>query len=309
MLHAPRFQRSTTLIAGLVLCLVCATGCETGVEVLRPSDEFRFSLFGILDVAKDTQFVRVEPLADTIQVGAPEDIEAQVFLENLDTGTRVALRDSFATVAGGIAQVHNFWTTHPIQPSTSYRILVEKEGTAVTTATTTTPEQPPELVHGPDSTRDKAFRLPCVLDNRGRPVESQNTFSFRVFGVPSIAAVQILYTIDRPTRDRPVTRRFDWLEDARPRSNDPGFRVSVFYGKDLNNLNQQGRGCIPRTRFARPFAAAAVTAGGPEWPDWQEASIDDIARPDTFSNVSGGHGFVGGVYTDTVRIPIQVREE
>jgi len=297
-----------TGITGIVLFLVCVTGCDTGVDVLRPSDEFRFSLFGTLDVATDTQVVRVEPIGDTTQVGAPEEIDAQVVLENLDTGTEVSMQDSFATVSGGIAQVHNFWTTHPIRPSTSYRIRVEKEGTAVTTATTTTPEHPPELVHEPDSTRDKAFKLPCALDNRERPIESQNTFSFRVFGVPSIAAVQVLYTIDRPARDRPITRRFDWLENARPRSNDPGFRVSVFYGRDLTNLNQQGRGCISEMRFVQPFAAAAVTAGGPDWPDWQEASIDDIARPDTFSNVSGGHGFVGGVYTDTVRIPIQARE-
>ena len=297
------------MIAGLVLILVCITGCDTGVDVLQPSDEFQYSLYGTLDVAEDTQVVRVEPLDDTTQIGAPETIDAQVVLENADTGTRVAMHDSFATVGGGIGQVHNFWTTHPIQSGTSYQIRVEKEGAAVTTATTTTPEQPPELVHEPDSTRDRAFRLPCTLNTRERPIESQNTFSFRALGVSSIAAVRVFYTVDRSTQERPLTRRFDWLETVSERPTDPGFRVSVFYGRDLSNLKQRGQGCISRAQFVHPFAAATVTAGGPDWPDWQNASLNDIARPDTFSNVSGGHGFVGGVYTDTVRVPIQAREE
>jgi hypothetical protein len=298
-----------TGITGIVLFLVCVTGCDTGVDVLQPSDEFRFSLFGALDVAKDTQVVRVEPIGDTTRIGAPEEIDAQVVLENLDTGTQVSMRDSFATVGGGIGQVHNFWTTHSLRPGTSYQIRVEEEGTAVTTATTTTPEQPPELVHAPDSTDDRAFRLPCRLDNRGEPLEIQNTFSFRVFGASSVAAVKVLYTIDRAGQDRPVTRQFDWLERVRKRTNDPGFRIPVFYGRDLATLKQRGRGCLARSQFARPFARATVTAGGPDWPDWGGASLNDLARPDTFSNVSGGHGFVGGVYTDTVRIPIQVRED
>lgn len=305
-LHRPRWR--TALIAAFVLGLACTAGCDTRVDVLRPSDEFHFSLFGTLDVARDTQIVRVEPLGDTTRIGAPEEIDARVVLENVDTGSRVVMQDSFATVGGGIGQVHNFWTTHSIRPGTSYRILVEKGDTAVTTATTTTPEQPPELVHAPNSTRDKAFRLPCILDNQGRPLESQNTFSFRVFNVSSIAAVRILYTVERGPQDQPETTRVDWLDGTRRREEAPGFRVSAFYGRDLSNLNLEGMSCIPRSRLARPYASAAVTAGGPDWPDWKGASLNDIARPDTFSNVSGGHGFVGGVYTDTVRIPVEARE-
>jgi len=308
MTAAPRLRWRTAVIAGLVLCLACTTGCDTSVDVLQPSDEFQFSLFGTLDVARDTQIVRVEPLGDTTRIGAPAEIDARVVLENVDTGTRVSMQDSFATVGGGIGKVHNFWTTHPIRPGTSYRILVEKAGATVTTATTTTPEHPPELVHDPDSTRDRAFKLPCRLNNRGRPLEGPNTFSFRIFEVSSVAAVQILYRVERATRTSPETRRIDWLDGARRRDEVPGYRVSVFYGKDLTNLNLGGVGCISRSQLARPFASAAVTAGGPDWPDWPDASLDEIARPDTFSNVSGGHGFVGGVYTDTIRIPVESRE-
>ena len=308
MTASPHPRWRTAVIAGLVLGLACATGCDTRVDVLQPSDEFQFSLFGTLDVARDTQIVRVEPLGDTTRIGAPAEIDARVVLENVDTGTRVAMQDSFATVGGGIGRVHNFWTTHPIRPGTSYRILVEQEGTAVATATTTTPEQPPELIHEPNSTRDRAFKLPCRLNNQGRPLEGPNTFSFRIFETSSVAAVKILYTVERSPRTPPETSRINWLDGARRREEAPGFRVSVFYGKDLANLNREGVGCISRSQLAHPFASAAVTAGGPDWPDWQEASLDEIARPDTFSNVSGGHGFVGGVYTDTVRIPVEVRE-
>ncbi len=296
------------LVAAVVATLVCVSGCDPSVDVLNPSEQYQYSLFGVLNVAADTQVVRVEPLGDSTQIGAPPDIPATVFLENLDTGTRVQLRDSFDTVGGGIAQVHNFWTTHPIDLGTSYRIVVQEEGTPITTATTTTPAESPTLLHNPEATDDKPFFLPCELDGDNNPIERLNTFSLRVRNVEEIAAVKVRYAVTSEAVEGSVVHAFDHLDGASYEEDRRRFRVSVFYGSDLLSLSPTPNACVGRSDLARPYASVIVGAGGADWPEWRGASLDELARPDTFSNVEGGHGFVGGVYTDTIRVPIRSRD-
>lgn len=301
-------QRWIVLLApALVAALVCVSGCDPSVDVVNPSEQYQYSLFGVLNVAADTQVVRVEPLGDTTQIGAPRDIPATVFLENLDTGTRVQLRDSFDAVGGGIAQVHNFWTTHTIQPGTTYRVVVEEEGSPITTATTTTPAQSPTLLHNPQATDDKPFYLPCELDGDNNPIERLNTFSLRVRNVEEIASVRVRYAVASEAVEDSIVHVFDHLDEVSHEEDRRRFRVSVFYGSDLLALSQTPNACVGRSDLAWPYASVVVGAGGADWPEWQGASLDELARPDTFSNVEGGHGFVGGVYTDTIRVPVRSR--
>ena len=295
----------TFVIVGLLL-----GACDPSVDVIAPSDQYQYTLFGTLNVATDTQVIRVEPLGDSTRLGAPRTLNATVVLENLDTGTETSLRDSFATVGGGIAQVHNLWTTTPTQPGTRYRVTVRENGETVTTATTETPARPPSLRHDPTATDDQPFLLPCRLNARDTPSESENTFSVRAANVSSIAATEVIYPLTFLSRDA-STR--DHLSGSAPTTQDNVFTVSVFYGRDLFDLNSAnpdgaGNGCVPVSAFEEPRALLAVTAGGPGWPAWLDAPLNDLARPDTFSNVEGGHGFVGGVYTDTLAVPIRRRE-
>lgn len=297
--------------AVLAVILLTAGGCDTSVSVVNPSDQYRFSLFGVLRVSADTQVVRVEPLGDTTQVGAPSEVEATVFLENRDSGTQVTLNDSLTVLGGGITQVHNFWTTHPIETATSYKISVRVDGEPVTTATTTTPAQAPTLKHEPDSTSDRAFLLPCEFDFQDAPIESQNTFSARALGVESIAAAEVRYPVE--VRGPQPFPWVDHYSNVVYREEPDHFRISVFYAEDLLSLNLTTDvpgmdTCPARSAFVRSHATLRVAAGGPEWPAWRGVSLNEIARPDTFSNVRGGHGFVGGVYTDTIRVPIRQRD-
>lgn len=312
-LPAPVVRRAVLPSLGAVIvgAMLLVVACDPSVTVLEPSDQYRFSLYGTLRVTADTQVIRVEPLADTIQLGAPDELDVTVFLENLDTGTEVSLNDSLTAVGGGIAQVHNFWTTHPIDGATTYRVSVQVDGEAVTTATTTTPAQPPTLEHMPDSTDDRAFRLPCEFNFQGDPIESQNTFTARASGVDAVAAVKVRYPIEvqRPES----TPWVDHYEDVQYSSEEDIFRISVFYAKDLIALHTpetiaETNSCPSISDFMRSYATLKVAAGGPDWPEWRGSSINDIARPDTFSNVQGGHGFVGGVHVDTIRIPVRQRE-
>ena len=287
---------ATVLAAMLIL-----GGCDPSATVLNPSDQYRFSVFGTLNVAADTQVLRVEPLGDAVQLGGREDLDATVLLENLETGTQVALADSFETIGQGEARFHNFRTTHPIRPDTEYRVSVRVDETPVTTATTTTPARPPALRHDPGSTDDKPFLLPCRTGSIGELIESENTFTLRADSAESIAAVRVRYPID-------PSRRVSHYEDVEHFEREDLYRISIYYGRDLSRSTLQGAVCPARSQFAPPHAVVDVTAGGPDWPDWRGVSLNEIARPDTFTNVQGGHGFVGGIYSDTIQVPIRQRE-
>lgn len=303
------------VVPGLAAVAVCVAllltgGCDTTVELVKPSSEYRFSLFGTLNVAADTQVIRVEPLGDTTQIGAPTTLDATVRLTNLDTGTEVALNDSLTVVGGGIAQVHNFWTARSIQPGVTYQVSVRVDGEPVTTATTTTPAQSPTLLYNPDATSDQPFELPCVYDSRGDPTPFRNTFSMRITNLENVAAMRVRYPLDLSTSggEAEALTQFDHYDDVEYDDDRELYRASVFYGRDLTTIPGASQTCPPRSQFEQPHAVAIVTAGGPDWPDWRNASINAIARPDTFTNVRGGHGFVGGIYSDTLRVPLRNRE-
>jgi hypothetical protein len=307
---AAEHRRSVIQTAPVLGVLLLGTSaCDPTVNVVEPNDQYRYSLFGALDVAADTQVIRVDPLGDSIQIGDPHLISASVTLENLDTGTEIALRDSFAAVQPGTGPVHNFWTTHPIHPSTSYRISVEREEKVITSATTTTPANAPDLVHRSD------FYLPCTFPPRysNRTLRAQNTLNVTIRNVDQVAAAKIIYPIvlEHPDRGLVTTMNtFDHYEDVYSKGD--ALEVAIFYRPDLVSLHpnpplSQDPTCAQRHHFAHPYALVTVSAAGPEWPSWSENSFDEIARPDSFSNVQGGHGYIAGVYSDTIKVPIRDR--
>lgn len=297
----PRVAPVPAILVAAVLLLV--SGCkDPTVDVFRPTDQFQFSLFGALDVAADTQVVRVEPLDDSIQVGAPPTLDATLILENLDSGEQIRLQDSLATFGSDPVVVHNFWTTHSIEPSTSYRIAVRREGEPVATATTTTPARAPELSVG-----GTALELPCIFpEDPNDQLKPQNSFRVVARNVDRLASVVVTYPIPDASpfipRSVPHLKGAEKFEDL--------FRITVFYRPDLVALNpdqaapSREPSCASQSDFARPSVKVAVAAGGPDWPKWRGAPLDEIARPDSFSNVQGGHGFVGATYSDTVEVPV-----
>lgn len=303
-----QYARSA-LLALASTTLVLLLGCgDPSVDILQPSDQFQFSLFGALDVAADTQVIRVEPLGDSTQVGAPRDLDATVLLENLDSGEQISLRDSLTTFGAEPIAVHNLWTTHPIRPSTSYRIVVRSGGASVTTATTTTPSRPPTLSH--TAFPDTALFLPCVFpENPNNEARDANSFTVTAQDVDRIAGAEVIYPLRTPPSTAP--RIFDHLEGVE--QNEDLFNISVFYRRDLVRANPTPppppamRDCASPSDFQRPYAQVIVAAGGPDWPDWRGLPLDQIARPDSFSNVDGGNGFIGAVYSDTVEVPVANR--
>ena len=310
-MHASRLSKWRTAIglfaAVSTLTVLLFSGCDPTVDVFRPNDQFRYSLYGALDVAADTQAIRVSPIDDSLGIGAPRTLNATVLLENLDTGEQVSLRDSFVTLNGETARVHNYWTTHPIQPTTSYQVTVRSEGEAVTTATTTTPARSPTL------SQNNAFLLPCVFPGRFEEGEKrpQNTFVVEATNVDRIAAADVTYFVTFPSSGDSL--RLDKTFNNYGAVKDEGgyFEIPFFYRPalvDLNPIPSPSPQCASIATLTYPYALVRVASGGPTWPeDWRGLPISAIANRDAYSNVKGGHGFVGGIYSDSIKVPVHFR--
>lgn len=304
----PNWSRAASAASALLIAvLLLAPGCDPTVDVFRPSEQYRFSLYGAFDVAADTQAIRVSPIDDTTGIGAPPNLNVTVLLENLDTGEQVTLRDSFTTLNGGAARVHNYWTTHPIQPATSYRVTVRSEGETVTTATTTTPSRAPEL------SQDNAFLLPCVFPSRFEEDEkrAENTFVVEARNVERIAAAKVTYFITYPTSSGGLETVNTYDYHGAVEDKGSHFEIPVFYRPTLFSLNPNPPPfpqCAGIGDLTYPYARAVVTSGGPNWPeDWRGLPLNEIADRDAYSNVKGGHGFVGGVYSNAIKVPVHER--
>ncbi|MFB6097830.1 MAG: hypothetical protein ABEK84_01690 [Salinibacter sp.] len=293
--------------AVLVATLLLTPGCDPTVKVLRPSAQYQYSLFGVLNVAADTQVIRVEPLGDTTQIGAPPSIDATVLLKDLSTGEEVVLHDSIGRVGTQNVRVHNFWTTHPIRPSTTYRISVRENGRTVTTATPTTPSNAPDLSHS------NTLLLPCIYPTPANSKRGLNTFVVTARNVNRIAVADVIYPVTYQSERGPVATFNDFSHYGSIEEEGERFRIYYFYRRELTNLNPDPppgprKECAGFEEFTHPYALAAVAAGGPDWPDeWRGLPLDQIVSPDTFSNVRGGHGYVGGIYSDTIRVPLRRR--
>lgn len=121
--------RPLRLLTGVVLA-VGTLSCDDTFSPIEPSQR-AFSIFGHLDAAADTQWIRVMPLRPLL-ITTPEPLGFRVTLEQMATGEVIELRDSVFRFTGHNQDVgsdgvylHNFWTTLPIEPGATYRFAVE----------------------------------------------------------------------------------------------------------------------------------------------------------------------------------------
>lgn len=297
----PRLIRRS-LLRSAVLAVIAAlglAGCDTSVAPIGPNDQY-YSMYALLDPGADTQFVRVEALRDSMQLGSPPTIDATVTLERVDDGAdtsslprRVQLTDSFTTVSAN-TPVHLFWTALELQPSATYELRVERSDGKTSTARTTMPGRKPTME------LDNEPLLPCLeAVNEGVP-----NFVVNVTDIERLAGAYVIY----PVYDQLVrrTNSEDIVLDQ------DTFRVTVGHVDDLvaiggmENVLDVG-GCPLRANFNADSILIAAATAGPDWPpaeDIDSLSIDALARPDRVSNVTNGTGFVAGIWTDTLYAPI-----
>ncbi len=259
-----------------VAFLLLVVGCDPTVDTFEENDR-HYSLFGFLNATADTQFVRVEPLRDSMLTRAPATLDATVQLTNLATQDSHPLRDSLFQYLDR-ATAHNFYTTEDIELGTTYRLTVRTPSGEASRALIDIPDAVPNpSVHIPVF-RDAISELNCDDPHRTSP---NAVLSFR--GDIRIVGVKVLYDVG------PI-RTFGHLADTLHIGTDV-VQARIPYVDDLCQMSDPQ---VPEQ------IKVIVAAGSSQWPKF--LALDDSVPliPGTTSNVDGGVGFVGGIATDTV---------
>jgi len=136
--------------APVMIAWMAVAGCDEPFQPLQESDR-NLSIFGALDAATDTQWVRVMPVRPTV-LTTSDPLGVTVTLEHSATGRIVELRDSLVQFFGRNVQdaislfTHNFWTTEPIEPGETYSFRVAKPDGGSAGATVPIPGEYPVSV-------------------------------------------------------------------------------------------------------------------------------------------------------------------
>lgn len=224
-------------------------------------------MFGYLDASADTQWVRIMPVRDSLFY-QPDEIDAIVTLEELETGKTVTLNDSLFHFSNN-RYAYNFWTTQSLEPSNTYHLKAERSDGAASHATVTLPADfPTPIAHiwEPDDF------TPDRID---------------IKGVEKLVDAQVIYQ----TQNKRSLISFIQDTVIVP---DGSYQVLIqpwinyeSIGTTLDMISNEN---------LKIYVAAATS----EFPDF--ATIDEIiiTFPGGVSNVENGTGYVGGIVSKTI---------
>jgi hypothetical protein len=241
-------------------------GCDETFVPLQPG-EVELSIFGYLDASADTQWVRVtriRPLATTTQT----PFDGSVTVQHLGNGEVLELRDSILQyrspdVGGDGVFLNNFWTAETIEPGTTYRFSVAREGKPTAEAVVQIPpEFEVELAiaqHVVDTTFLilEGVKHIAFVEQRRNVEDGCHRIPQRQI-LPEGAVQRVIIAPDRPISSRFCDRRVEW------------------------------------SRYIW------VAASGAAWPTGVDYLTGRLAVPDGPSNISHSVGFLGGVLTRAV---------
>jgi len=277
--------------------LLLASGCSDAFEPFKVDSDLHFSLFGYLNAATDTQWIRVTPIRQSVFTTSGR-LDATVTLEDMETGATTELNDSvfgFAptTSVEGAAEswVHNYWTNVPINYGATYRLsVVAADGT-----TTSAPVPMP----------DKLGEVDVEAMYLGAGRRSSSTFQRFIVRVPAkhIAVVDVIHYVAEdapgslagtftPCALAPDVPRVYSIRQSVGEAITVGDTMEIGISATLQP-GLPGSGCVIGRR------EVLVASSGSEWPS---ATAFSAAAPagGVPSAVDGGVGFMGGVVTRTV---------
>ncbi len=258
------------LAAWLALVLVTGGGaCEDSFSPTLLPGAQRLSVWGYLEVTRDTQWIRIGSLRPTVFT-AGDSLPVQATLEDLTGGGTIQLRQ--ATVRWGVTSpvdsaattVHNFWTTVPIRPGASFRFRAFGDVGHPVEA----------LVRVPAD-----YRMEVLL-GRAQP----HTDSLVLIGLHYVAFVTaITVTVDScgaASDERSYATVSDSLHDSH---STPVIRPTP----------ARRSGCGPRYMTGRTLS---VVGSGSMWQGSGGLEMGDLGP----GNITNGVGWVGGTLSKTI---------
>jgi len=271
-------RRSTTVRSAwslfAVIVALLQVACDETFVALAESER-TFSVFGYLDPAADTQWVRVTPTRPVIFTSR-EPLSATVELKALGSGKTIVLRDSvfafpvFQQTGADSFYVHNFWTDEPIEPGEVYEFKASAPDGLPATATVAIPAE---------------FPITVALNQVSQAASSVD--QARVDGTAHIAFVRVDVYFHDGCGNGLQVQNF-----PAPRNGSGSHVVQV---SKLNPLAREGCG------DARVHRRMLRIIGSQEpWPTGPQFDIGALGASAIPTNLTNGVGFLGGVLTRTV---------
>ncbi|MDX1740840.1 MAG: hypothetical protein R3178_06080 [Rhodothermales bacterium] len=270
------FPKNLTL---LVIVAVLALGaCSDTVDPFIESDR-RFSLYGMLEMDRDTQYVRVVPVTLQLEPSSEAPLDVTFTSRDLVTDDVVVWRDSLMQLGG--EWTHIFWAPLRIQASHTYRIEVDgMVDDVVTQLETTAPDRISGEVLAENLTLSPVNGTPPGTQRVRWPNLDREPFRVELW-------YRFLDRIEAPFIDV-LSPAGAVLVPPAPGSS--GWDVRV----DLREDREQMRDVIDIESNALMGLGVEITLLDAAFqPPGGVFDPDLLSQPGTFSNVENGFGFVG----------------
>lgn len=283
----PIFKRLTQALLpysrslGLAILFLGLISCESEFEAFEPGPT-SFGVYGYLDTAADTQFVRVIPIRRTLERDG-QGFEGTVTITNLDTGEAYVAQDSVMLSDSTLALA--YWAAMKPKPTQRYRLDVVPSDGAELTAQTRVPELMPgdSIYIFPARLENKLFYPVYLLSLDKPPFDLR--FVYEVSETPTGPhdRFQIRYPGD--LTGRKVDRPDAWY-------------LEVDLSRDSKDVRQawiDAHGRPPATLYLHGITILAATVSD-EWiPPGGIFDLETLIMPGTYGNIEGGEGFFGAV--------------
>lgn len=262
-------------IAVFILVGLLGSGCEPHFDPLQENNRYRYSMYGLLNVHSDSQWVRVMPILDTLISQNPEPLGVEVSIRRESTGDLAVFNDSLFFY-GGQAYAWNFRSFEPIHPEETYTVWVAGPDGEICRAEVHTPAAIPP----PSVTYDKETEQGIV---EGEGVENLVVAetTYRMYVIDIIEKKIIA--------SPPFSLVLSHLGTAQVQNNG-----EYFFTIDAWPMIEKMTG-YPRNRTFILSREVLVVSGSEDWPDLSGLDEERIVLPDFSSNVENGTGLVAGV--------------
>ncbi len=265
------------IIAG---ALFLTPACSESVDPFIESDR-RFSLYGTLEMDRDTQFVRVAPITRQLESTPEGPLEATFSSRDLTTDRLVFWQDSLMQVGGEWA--HIFWAPIRIEASHTYRIEVTgATDDVVTRLETTAPDRIRGLVLEENLSVGPVNGTPPGTQRVLWPELDREPFRVELW-------YRFLDRIEAPFTDILSPTGATLLP---PAPGSVGWEVRVDLREDREQMHEsidvEANALLGLGVEITLLDAVFQPPGGVFDPDL-------LSQPGTFSNVENGFGFVGVV--------------
>lgn len=256
---------------GALVLAACGMACDDSFAPFAPNAQ-RLSVWGYLEVARDTQWIRIGALRPTV-LASGDSLPVQATLEDLAGGGIIQLRQ--ATVRADVISpmdstgttVHNFWTTAPVRAGASFRFRAKGDvGSPVEAVIRVPPDYRMEVLVGQSWNRSRSDSLVLI------------GLRYVAFVKVTTLAVDSCGNFSEEQTFAPVS---DSLHEAH---STPVTRPAP------------GR----RARCSASFVVGrtlSVVGAGSTWPQGSNfAAMGDVGP----GNITNGVGFLGGTLSKTV---------